>query len=298
MIANTVENELNRVEDNAAGDNAGAVDTEFEDIIECYDGGGHCGRSRSKGKQRLGQHACCICEDRDDNVLFILHHTRRQSHEICDECLCAYLKDKIRIMILETVFHRFDRSTTFACPGTYRGHLRNKCTKAINILSIYRQARVMKTRNVLDLCYALAYRVLLPNKYRCCPTCLELCISPFYYYTHYYDDHRYIVCPYKSCHASWCDICGTTPFHDGMSCMEYEIFNSNSSNGKYIAQQIHEGKCRLCGNCKSPIMKDGGCNKITCRCGVRNCFLCGEINVDYSHFNSMGTNPCANRLWV
>lgn len=42
-----------------------------------------------------------------------------------------------------------------------------------------------------------------------------------------------------------------------------------------------------CKKCNTSIFKSEGCNKVTCVCGIHNCYICKEIipkSVGYSHF--------------
>ncbi|GJN94782.1 hypothetical protein Rhopal_007874-T1 [Rhodotorula paludigena] len=41
---------------------------------------------------------------------------------------------------------------------------------------------------------------------------------------------------------------------------------------------------RTCPGCKAPILKQDGCNKLTCECGVFSCFVCRERITGYDHF--------------
>lgn len=40
-----------------------------------------------------------------------------------------------------------------------------------------------------------------------------------------------------------------------------------------------EATVRNCPKCKAKIVKEEGCNKITCRCGGTICYICREPNV-------------------
>jgi hypothetical protein len=97
----------------------------------------------------------------------------------------------------------------------------------------------------------------------------------------------------------------TQPYHDGMSCLEYEAKICKTENGKLMAKMLEKGILKLCPRCKAPTTKIRdkkgnylGCNKVVCSsCNVKWCWLCGVTDISYSHFNSKGSGSCANRLW-
>ncbi|KAA6375457.1 MAG: hypothetical protein EZS28_029017 [Streblomastix strix] len=60
-----------------------------------------------------------------------------------------------------------------------------------------------------------------------------------------------------------------------------------------IVQTMTEALAEVCPKCKRAIIKEAGCNLITCPCRTCFCYNCGiDITViTYSHFNK-GSNPC------
>ena len=40
---------------------------------------------------------------------------------------------------------------------------------------------------------------------------------------------------------------------------------------------VEKEKCKKCPKCEVWIMKNEGCNHITCRCGAEFCYVCGKI---------------------
>ena len=42
---------------------------------------------------------------------------------------------------------------------------------------------------------------------------------------------------------------------------------------------------RRCNKCSKVFLKESGCNKITCDCGNKQCYVCGTNVADYTHFD-------------
>ncbi|GAA6008064.1 E3 ubiquitin-protein ligase RNF216 [Rhodotorula paludigena] len=51
-----------------------------------------------------------------------------------------------------------------------------------------------------------------------------------------------------------------------------------------VAEAMTAALIRTCPGCKAPILKQDGCNKLTCECGVFSCFVCREKITGYDHF--------------
>lgn len=68
----------------------------------------------------------------------------------------------------------------------------------------------------------------------------------------------------------------------------------------YIENKMTEALLRTCWKCKTPFLKSDGCNKMTCSCGAKMCYLCRKPVTDYSHFFGQGgekTSKATCPLW-
>lgn len=228
---------------------------------------------------------CMICdEDITVNEHVMFHKTQRQTHGLCLNCFDLYASSTVE-MITENLRKNI-RNPLIRCPGTYRSLKRNQCCKQIDITTLY----VPNTSSLVTHLFRILYTLSSPHMLMC-PN--KLCGNVVEFFPD--DDVSEIVC--NNCDTNWCANCFSSPYHKDMSCIEYEINQNNTVNGKYILEMKTEGLLNFCPSCRAPVTKKYGCNKIYCRCGVKWCFLCSEKNIDYDHFNSHGTNRCANKLW-
>jgi hypothetical protein len=73
--------------------------------------------------------------------------------------------------------------------------------------------------------------------------------------------------------------------HPGVNC--FVLGNINRGQRQNIEDKMSEAVIIRCGNCSNPIVKDEGCNKVTCLCGHFICYVCKQNvpkEVGYSHF--------------
>ena len=54
---------------------------------------------------------------------------------------------------------------------------------------------------------------------------------------------------------------------------------------KIIEEAMSEAMVRKCNKCGLRFVKLDGCNKITCRCGNTQCFVCSKDVIGYNHFD-------------
>lgn len=92
-------------------------------------------------------------------------------------------------------------------------------------------------------------------------------------------------CPVGECGHESCRKCGEEP-HIPLKCSEVE--KKNETKGRVrVEEAITEAKIRKCPNCRKKIVKDSGCNKMTCACGTNFCYICRakiDKKVGYNHF--------------
>lgn len=91
------------------------------------------------------------------------------------------------------------------------------------------------------------------------------------------------------CTNAYCSAC-EVPYHEGQSC---ELFKQEKSGELAVQRFLEENKStiRPCFRCKTPVMKNMGCNHMTCFCGAHFCWLCGAGFEDaaktYAHLNQI-----------
>ncbi|EKM49685.1 uncharacterized protein PHACADRAFT_154191 [Phanerochaete carnosa HHB-10118-sp] len=95
------------------------------------------------------------------------------------------------------------------------------------------------------------------------------------------DGSATVKCP--ACFSSACAACGNNA-HGGRTCAAA----ARDPSEDYI--NSHTSGIRRCPRCQTPIFKDGGCQHISCRCGVHICWRClATFSTDrecYTHMSS------------
>nr|CAD2194062.1 unnamed protein product [Meloidogyne enterolobii] len=90
------------------------------------------------------------------------------------------------------------------------------------------------------------------------------------------------------CGAKMCRICERNwdDEHFGISCEELDAKYKDKKDKKEreIEKQLNEIIVRKCSRCGIQFIKEKGCNKMTCRCGMTQCYLCREIDIKDTHF--------------
>ncbi|KAL8681631.1 MAG: hypothetical protein Q9186_002300 [Xanthomendoza sp. 1 TL-2023] len=97
-------------------------------------------------------------------------------------------------------------------------------------------------------------------------------------------------CGNPECQKVSCRKCKVAT-HIPLSCEEFKKENGLSER-HLIEEARSQALLRQCGKCKRTVMKDRGCNKMTCACGAFICDYCGkDISKElYNHFSDGPTS--------
>ena len=236
---------------------------------------------------------CVICDEpiiqvEGKNNSIIFHKTRRQTHSLCIDCGISYLQPILKTAsnnIRANIRHNVDM---IKCPGSYHGLIRNKCKCVIKLNDIYIPDECDLSLDIFRIIF-----VLSNNNVYLCPD--EKCGAVIDVDLHYFGNN--LKC-HNGCETTWCRHCLVSPFHDGKSCIEVEAENNNSENGKFIWDMKTKGFLKFCPQCRSPCIKNNGCNKMVCsRCNIVWCWLCTKANISYDHYNINLEGSCTGKLW-
>ena len=236
--------------------------------------------------------SCPVCMEGIVGEGIVLHKTKRQTHRLCLECGTSYLTPLVAALTRNIGQNIRHKAAIVRCTGTNHGALRNQCSYDIDIRTIVIPSGTQLSTDVFRLTYALENE----NIHVCVnPECGELVESV--------PNTNVAACP--TCSSRWCHRCLSTPYHEGMSCLEHEAIESNTETGKFLLEKKAKGDLKFCPQCRTPTEKvrniNGefvGCNKIVCgNCNMRWCWLCQATDVDYSHYDPANPSSCSNRLW-
>uniref|UniRef100_A0A914KYN1 RING-type domain-containing protein n=1 Tax=Meloidogyne incognita TaxID=6306 RepID=A0A914KYN1_MELIC len=86
-----------------------------------------------------------------------------------------------------------------------------------------------------------------------------------------------------ACNAQFCRICERDwdDEHIGLSCEEMD---KKDKKEREIEKKLNEAIVRKCPRCGVQFVKEKGCNRMTCRCGMTQCYICREREIEYDHF--------------
>lgn len=100
------------------------------------------------------------------------------------------------------------------------------------------------------------------------------------------EDSKIFKCLNPDCMKESCLLC-KEPSHIPLRCDEVEK-DDDVKKRTYIENKMTEALLRKCWKCGTSFYKEEGCNKMTCTCGAKMCYLCSQPVTGYDHFNGLG----------
>ncbi|XP_071482028.1 E3 ubiquitin-protein ligase RNF216-like [Diadema antillarum] len=207
---------------------------------------------------------CCYMEVTFENMVQCL-----EGHLFCRTCLQSYTK--------EAVFGQGKATLSCLEDGCDSVFPRSQLEKTLSseILAKYDERVVEESIQLAEV----------DNLLRC-PNCNYAAVLDA--------DHKIFSCP--ECHEETCRDC-KEPWKDhfGLACDEVK---KQSKLRLTYHERMTEAKVRTCYKCGTKFTKDQGCNKMTCRCGAKMCYICRQPIKDYSHFDNTAQQPRPGVKWV
>ncbi|KYN41887.1 hypothetical protein ALC56_03708 [Trachymyrmex septentrionalis] len=117
-----------------------------------------------------------------------------------------------------------------------------------------------------------------------CPFCHFASIPPV--------EDKIFKCLNPECMKESCRLCKELN-HIPLKCNE-----KSESARLYLEEKMTRALVRKCYHCSRLFFKEEGCNKMTCLCGAKMCYICDKPVTDYKHFQGQGaesSNLCP--LW-
>lgn len=93
-------------------------------------------------------------------------------------------------------------------------------------------------------------------------------------------------CPIDDCRYESCRKCGKEA-HVPLRCDEVVQKLREDEGRLKVEEALAEAKIRKCPKCMTAFIKSDGCNKMTCRCGTKMCYICRQElpgSNPYDHF--------------
>lgn len=232
---------------------------------------------------------CMICDEKITEPI-VFHKTRRQTHSLCIDCTKGYLTPILKMACKNIRKNIRNNVEIVKCPGAYHSEPRNQCKATIKLVDIKISESEITSEITSDI-FRITYTLSSSNNHLCpndkCGQIIE--VDPNYMR----NDFR---C--NACETSWCRHCLSIPYHDNKSCVEFEMENKNTDNGRFIWEMKSKGKLKFCPQCRAPCIKNNGCNKMLCsQCNCKWCWICCFKNINYDHYNSNQIGSCTGKLW-
>jgi len=101
----------------------------------------------------------------------------------------------------------------------------------------------------------------------------------------------------QKCKLVSCQLCHVKDHFPIVSCtLAAKII---SDQRRILAEEtVAKALIRTCNRCKTPMIRDGGCNTLRCPCGSTMCYVCRRTIPGHSHFKNTGCPLYSNDLVV
>uniref|UniRef100_A0A914PAX9 RING-type domain-containing protein n=1 Tax=Panagrolaimus davidi TaxID=227884 RepID=A0A914PAX9_9BILA len=76
--------------------------------------------------------------------------------------------------------------------------------------------------------------------------------------------------------------------HFDKTCKELDDEEVQQNSERKLEPKLSEAVIRRCHKCRIAFVKLEGCNKMTCRCGGMQCYVCQQKDINYEHFCQCG----------
>jgi len=209
---------------------------------------------QAEARGELIECGCCF-----QNVLFEDCAACNEGHLFCKTCVQKSVEVRIG-----------DGHTTFPClqecDSTFSLKLLEVLVDATMFSRLLQRIQLDEVRAAdidgLEVCPFCDFAIILPPE-----TSIFKCLNP-------------------ECLKESCRKCHRLS-HIPQRCEELES-DIQARARKYIEDEMTRALVRTCYKCKKSFIKMDGCNKMTCTCGAKMCYICREPIVDYKHFNGPG----------
>lgn len=204
---------------------------------------------------------CCYSDAAFEDMVQCL-----EGHLFCASCLMNYAK--------EAAFGQGKATLTCltdGCDGTFPLSQLKKALPT-NILEKYEDR--VKEESLL---------LAQMDDFVRCPSCDFAAILP--------PEVKVFKCQNPSCAKETCRYCKEDwSEHFGLRCNEVEKSAQKDVRLSY-EEKMTMAKIRKCPKCGCEFTKSDGCNKMTCRCGMKMCYVCRKPNIGYNHFCQHPRDP-------
>lgn len=203
---------------------------------------------------------CQCCFDTYSNAKIVICNGE-EPHTFCMECLQGHIKAQ-----LDLQKHEICCMDASGCEAAFS---RSSKKKAVDDTTFERLERVQQQNELRTAGLPLTE----------CPFCEFAAICPPV------EVDREFRCQRVDCQIISCRLCNQKS-HLPLTCEEHKK-EQGVDQRHQIEEEMTKAYLRMCPKCKIPIVKEGGCNKITCsRCRSHICDVCGKdiTKEGYKHF--------------